>query len=175
MKSVAVGVASLFAALAAPVTAGMNLSSDDLQPGATISSAQIYPRCGGDNISPQLSWSGVPAGTKSLAITMIDSSVKPSQWSHWVVVDIPPNTVSLARATKALPGAARAIKTNFGDASYDGPCPPNGSGTHQYQITIWALSTSTVSIPSDMKATDLTRSLAKVALDHASLTGILQR
>ena len=175
MTRSAIGVSSLFVVLAAPAIAGMTLSSDDLQPGATISPAQIYPRCGGQNVSPQLSWSGVPAGTRSLAITMIDISVEPSQWSHWVLMNLPPDITSLARGTKVLPGAAKAIKSNFGEASYDGPCPPEGSGVHQYQITIWALSSSEVSIASDMKATDLKEMLAKVALDRASLTGTLQR
>jgi Raf kinase inhibitor-like YbhB/YbcL family protein len=158
----------------AGAAAAMTLASSDIAPGAQIADAQIYPRCGGQNISPQLSWSGVPNGTKSLVLTMIDTDVKPSQWSHWIVVDIPPDINSLARGAKALPGAARAIQSNFGDASYDGPCPPHGSGVHEYQITVWAL-TEAVPIPSDMKATDLINILARVALDRASLTGILER
>jgi hypothetical protein len=106
---------------------------------------------------------------------MIDTSVKPSQWSHWIVVDIPPETTSLARGTKSLPGAARAIQSNFGDLYYDGPCPPGGSGTHQYQITLWALSAASVPVAADMKATELQDLLGKTALDHASLTATVRR
>ena len=69
-------------------------------------------------------------GTKSFVLTMIDVSVKPSQWSHWIVVGLPPDATSLARGTKALPAGAAAIASNFGDANYDGPCPPNGTGVH---------------------------------------------
>jgi Raf kinase inhibitor-like YbhB/YbcL family protein len=162
-------------AVAAPAIAAMTLTSHDIQPGAAIPQAQIYPRCGGENISPQLSWGGAPAGTKSFVLTMIDKSVKPSQWSHWIVVDLPPETTSLARGTKTLPDGSKAIPSNFGDASYDGPCPPNGTGVHEYQITIWALLTPAISLPADMRATDLNAALAKVALDHASLTGFVQR
>ncbi|MBS0580709.1 MAG: YbhB/YbcL family Raf kinase inhibitor-like protein [Proteobacteria bacterium] len=159
----------------APAFAGMQISSADLKPGASIPAAHIYPRCGGQNISPDLSWSGAPAGTKSFVVTMIDVSVKPAHWSHWVVVDLPPDTVSLARGIKTLPGKAHAIPSNFGDPYYDGPCPPEGSGLHEYQITIWALGTGSIEIAADTPATELERTLARTALDHASLTGSVKR
>jgi Raf kinase inhibitor-like YbhB/YbcL family protein len=175
MNTLAPVFSGLCAVLVAPALAAMTLSSDDLQPGATIAPAQIYSRCGGANISPQLSWSGAPAGTKSFALTMVDVSVKPSQWSHWVLVDISPGITSLARGSKVLPAGAKAIKSNFGDTSYDGPCPPPGSGVHEYQITIWALPAAGVAIAPDMKATDLNEVLTKLALDHASLAGVVER
>ena len=133
---------------AAPALAAMTLTSSDIQPGAPIPAAQIYSRCGGQNISPQLTWSGAPAGTKSFVLTMIDISVKPSQWSHWVVVDLPPETTSLARGMKAFPGTAKAITSNFGDANYDGPCP---------------------------LAADLSSKLSRIALDRADLAGFVTR
>jgi phosphatidylethanolamine-binding protein (PEBP) family uncharacterized protein len=84
---------------ASPAMAAMFLASADLEPGAAIAPAQIYPRCGGENISPQLSWGGAPRGTRSFVLTMIDTSVRPAQWSHWVVADIPADVTSLARGT----------------------------------------------------------------------------
>jgi Raf kinase inhibitor-like YbhB/YbcL family protein len=166
---------ALLFVLAAPAMAAMTLTSNDIQPGAEIAPAQIYPRCGGENISPQLTWSGAPRGTKSFVLTMIDLSVKPSQWSHWVVIDLPPDSTSIPRGSKTLPGGAKAIPSNFGDPSYDGPCPPKGTGVHEYNLTIWALPTSTISLAADMNATDLNRALTKAALDHASLTGFVKR
>lgn len=165
----------LAAVLAAPAMAAMTLSSADVKPGATLAPAQIYPRCGGENISPQLSWSGAPVGTKSFVLTMIDTSVKPAQWSHWVVVDIPSTTTSFTRGIKTLPGAAKQIPSNFGDPYYDGPCPPDGSGIHQYEITVWALPTPTFSVAADMPATDLSAALKKIAVDHVSLVGVVSR
>ncbi len=152
----------------------MSLTSSDLAPGATISARHIYLRCGGQNESPQLSWSGAPAGTKSFALTMIDLDVKPSQWSHWIVVGLPAQTTSLARAA-ALPGGATAVVTNFGDAAYGGPCPPTGTGVHHYEITIWALPVDTLAIAPDEKATEVSATLAKIALAKASLTGWVKR
>lgn len=160
---------------AAPAMAAMTLTSTDIQPGAAIAAAQIYPRCGGQNISPQLTWSDVPAGTKSFVLTMIDISVKPSQWSHWVVVDLPPQTTSLARGTKKFPGAAKAIASNFGDANYDGPCPPDGTGVHEYRLTVWALPAPTTVIAADTAADELTSQLNRLALAHAELTGFVKR
>lgn len=158
-----------------PAMAAMTLTSTDIEAGGTIPSAQIYTRCGGSNISPQLSWSAAPAGTKSLVLTMIDTSVKPSQWSHWIVVNLPSSTTTLQRGAKTFPAGAMAIASNFGDASYDGPCPPDGTGVHEYQLTVWALPLPTIAFPADMKATDLSVRLAKIALDHATLKGFVKR
>lgn len=162
-------------AAASPTVAAMTLSSSDIKDGATIAAAQIYTDCGGQNVQPQLRWSGVPAGAKSLALTMIDLDVKPAQWSHWIVVDLSSDVSELARGSATLPGHAKSIASNFGDASYDGPCPPKGSGTHRYEFTIWALPVATVAIAADAKATDVRAMLAKIALDHASLAGTVQR
>ena len=158
-----------------PAGAAMTLTSTDFKDGATLPAVHIYPRCGGQNVSPELSWSGVPAGTGSLALTMIDLDVKPAQWSHWIVVDIPAGTTGLARGVTALPSGATGVASNFGDASYDGPCPPTGSGVHHYRFTIWALPGAAPALAPDMKATDVAAALARTAHDHASLTGTVER
>jgi Raf kinase inhibitor-like YbhB/YbcL family protein len=174
MTHLRVATAAIGIVLCGPAAA-MNLSSKDIAPGAQVPAAQIYPRCGGQNISPELSWSGAPAGTKSFVLTMIDTDVKPSQWSHWIVVDLPPQTNSLPRGTTNLQAPARALASNFGDLFYDGPCPPNGTGVHHYQITIWAMPSATTSIAPDAKATDVTALLTGRALGSASLTGWVKR
>src|SRR5579862_1836260 len=153
--------------------AAMTLTSKDIHAGGTIPKAHIYPRCGGRNVSPQLSWSGAPPSAKSFVLTMIDLDVKPSQWSHWIVVDLPANASSLSQGTEHLPGSAKAVASDFGDAAYAGPCPPSGTGTHHYEFTIWALPTATWSLPPAMKATELSAQLSRQALDHASFTGLV--
>ena len=162
-------------AVATPAQAAMTLNSSDVKDGAVIAADQIYPRCGGKNVSPELSWNGAPAGTKSFVLTMIDIDVKPDQWSHWVVVDLPAETTSLARGAASLPAPAKAIISNFGDAAYAGPCPPTGTGVHHYKFTIWALPTTSFAIAPDMKATEVSANLVKVALDKAFLTGSVAR
>jgi Raf kinase inhibitor-like YbhB/YbcL family protein len=168
-------VTATLALLAGRGAAAMTLTSSDIRPNGPIPAAQIYPRCGGQNVSPQLSWSGAPARTKSLVLTMIDLDVRPALWSHWIVVDLPPSASGLARGVKQLPGGAAAVAGNFGDAAYDGPCPPNGTGVHRYQFTIWAVPTATTVIAPDAKASDIGPRLSRSALDKASLTGWVKR
>jgi len=162
------------ALLASSNAAAMTLTSTDITAGGAIPAAQIYPRCGGHNISPQLAWSGAPRAAKSLVLTMIDVDVAPSQWSHWIVVGLPTTASTLPRGTGSLPGGARALTSNFGDAAYAGPCPPKGTGVHHYQFTIWALSTATPDLLPDQKASEVTAQLSRQAIDHASLVGWVQ-
>jgi Raf kinase inhibitor-like YbhB/YbcL family protein len=112
--------AALALACADPALA-LTLSSHDLTPGGAIPAAHIYPRCGGQNLSPDLAWKGAPAATKSFVLTMIDQDVKPALWSHWVVVGLPPSTTALGQGVKALPAGAQGVTSNFGAATYNGP------------------------------------------------------
>jgi Raf kinase inhibitor-like YbhB/YbcL family protein len=153
----------------------MTLTSSDIAPEGAVAPAQIYPRCGGQNISPQLTWSGTPAGAKSLVLTMIDTSVWPWGWSHWIVVDIPPDVSSIATGAATLPQRAKPIVSNFGEAAYDGPCPPAGSGLHRYRLAIWALPTASFRIEPNMNGLYLRFRLQRAALDHATLTGTVRR
>ena len=160
--------------LATSGIAAMTLTSTDIAGGGAIPVAQLYPRCGGKNVSPQLAWSGVPPAARSLVLTMIDIDVKPVQWSHWIVVGLPTTVSSLPQGTASLPGGARSLTSNFGDAAYAGPCPPKGTGVHHYQFTIWALSGTTTDLLPDQKATEVSARLARQAIAHASLVGWVQ-
>jgi len=175
MIRTAASAVSAMAALAGSPAGALTLTSLDIRPNGPIAAAQIYPRCGGQNISPQLSWGGAPAGTKSLVLTMIDLDVKPALWSHWIVVDLPANAAGLALGVQTLPGKAKAVAGNFGDAAYDGPCPPAGTGVHRYQLTLWAMPTATTVIAPDARADAVAARLEHSALARASLTGWVKR
>ena len=162
-------VALGLAGVAAPALA-LTLTSRDLTPGAAMPARHVYPRCGGQNVSPALAWSGAPAGAKSLVLTMIDLDVKPALWSHWIVVDLPVSSAGLPQGAKALPAPAKGVVSNFGDPTYDGPCPPQGSGLHHYQFTIWAMRAATTNLPADAKAPDVIATLTAGSLAHAALT-----
>ena len=92
--------------------------------------------CDGGDKSPQLSWSKVPAGTKSISILVEDPDAPNGTFTHWMVTGLPPTTTSLAAGT-ALPEGAMAMKNGKGDKKYMGPCPP--SGTHHYHFKVYAL------------------------------------
>lgn len=101
--------------------------------------------CTGENISPQLSWSNAPKGTKSFAITMYDPDAPTgSGWWHWVVFDIPSDVNKILENAgniekKLMPKDAIQSLTNYGVPGYGGPCPPENHGIHQYIITVYAL------------------------------------
>jgi len=63
------------------------------------------------------------------------------------------------------------VAGNFGDAGYDGPCPPKGTGVHRYRFTIWAMLATATAIAPDAKAIDVNAILSRSAIDHASVTG----
>src|SRR5258707_8527542 len=104
------------------------------QPGANPN-----PNCVGENVSPQLSWSGAPEGTKSFALTMVDPEGRGGLGVfHWVAYGIPPNVTSFAegeisKASDKYIGG----KSTQGVASYSGPCTPPGS-PHHYTFRIIA-------------------------------------
>jgi Raf kinase inhibitor-like YbhB/YbcL family protein len=162
--------AACFALTAFPAAA-MNLASTDFSDGSALPKIHNHGRCGGQNVSPELHWSAPPEGTKSLALTMIDEDVKPANWSHWIVVGLPPNTTSLAHGLSSLPAGASAIASNYGDAAYDGPCPPAGSGLHHYKFTIWAFPTPTIAVLPSSRAIDVEATMLAFSTDSGELVG----
>jgi Raf kinase inhibitor-like YbhB/YbcL family protein len=169
--TVAGGTALLL--LSAQPAGAFELQSPDIRNGASIPLEQVYTRCGGQNVSPALMWRDAPAGVKSFAVTAIDHNAPPNDWSHWILIDIPPGVTSLAKGA-APPAGAHAVMTDFGDQGYGGPCPPPGSGAHHYEFTVWALRTPTVQFPPHSTAKDVAATLEKNALAKASITGTFQ-
>jgi Raf kinase inhibitor-like YbhB/YbcL family protein len=97
--------------------------------------------CQGEDISPPLAWSGLPAGTQSLALIMDDPDAPVGVFNHWVIFNIPADSPGLSQAVPAqaqLPDGARQGRNDFGRIGYGGPCPPSGS-PHRYQFTLYAL------------------------------------
>ena len=93
--------------------------------------------CDGENVSPALSWSGVPAGAASLVLLVDDPDAK--DFVHWIVLDMPatPPAGALPRALDGVKTPPRQGRNDFGDVGWGGPCPP--SGTHQYRFVLYAL------------------------------------
>lgn len=121
------------------------LNSTDIQQGMQLDEKHIQQGsgCSGQDISPQLSWSGAPAATKSFAVTMFDPDAPTgSGWWHWTLVNIPKDVHELPRDAgnrngAKVPAGAIQGRTDFGNAGYGGACPP--SGTHRYRFKVWAL------------------------------------
>ena len=97
--------------------------------------------CEGKHVSPALSWSGAPAGTKSLALIVDDPGAPDPKaprmsWVHWLVYDIPPTASGLreAAATSGLPAGARQGTNDWKSTGYGGPCPPTGGPRYFHKL-----------------------------------------
>jgi Raf kinase inhibitor-like YbhB/YbcL family protein len=114
--------------------ATITVSSPAFAPGAAI--PRKYSR-EGDDVSPPLEWTGVPAGTRGLVLIVDDPDApRDHPWVHWVVYGMPGDTRSLAE------GANDAFvqgKTDFGEQRWGGPMPPPGHGVHHYHFKLYAL------------------------------------
>jgi Raf kinase inhibitor-like YbhB/YbcL family protein len=123
------------------------LSSPQMQAGSQMAMEQVFNGfgCTGKNVSPELHWSGVPAGTKSLALTVYDPDAPTgSGWWHWLIFNMDPKTTSLPAnagdvSTKLAPAGSVQSRTDFGRTGYGGPCPPAGDKPHRYIFTLFAL------------------------------------
>jgi len=153
----AAGAATAYATIGSrfgysPIRAGIphdaahfRLSSPDLTDGGTFPAADV---CAGPETTPRLVWSGAPAGTRSFAVEMFDPDAPSgSGFSHWRAWDIPAGTSTFG-GQAAAPAGTVAGQNDFGDAYYDGPCPPVGDITHHYQIRVLALDTTSIGLPS---------------------------
>jgi Raf kinase inhibitor-like YbhB/YbcL family protein len=151
-------IAVLVFALAAPALAAgkFTLKSADVKPGAMLTDQQVFNGfgCSGANVSPELSWSDPPKGTKSFVVTVYDPDAPTgSGWWHWVVYDIPATAKELpqgAGSGKAtLPEGAKQGKTDFGAPGFGGACPPPGDKPHRYVFTVYALKADKLDVPAD--------------------------
>ena len=100
--------------------------------------------CEGDDVSPELRWSGVPEGTRSLALIVEDPDAPdpaaPKRvFVHWVLYNLPANSTGLAEniQTDRLPFGTKAGQNGWQRAGYGGPCPP--IGRHRYFFKLYAL------------------------------------
>jgi Raf kinase inhibitor-like YbhB/YbcL family protein len=121
------------ATVSAPQT--IRVSSAAFADGATLPARFT---CAGAGESPPLRWTGVPAKARSLALLVDDPDAPGGDFVHWLVVDIPPRTGSVAAGAAPdgqLPG--HVLAGSAGDRSWTPPCPPDG--THHYRFTLYAL------------------------------------
>lgn len=135
----------------------LTLKSPDFNDGDTLPNAQVFNDfgCTGENQSPALSWENAPEGTKSFAISVYDPDAPTgSGFWHWLVINIPADTHSLASNAGALhsgslPKGAFTLRNDYGYRGFGGACPPEGDQPHRYQFNIYALDTDHIALPED--------------------------
>jgi len=180
----AAGAAALAAALFLPVMLSpvdsfreggslMKMHSPEFSDGANIPTRFT---CEGENVSPRLEWSGVPAAAQSLALVVSDPDAPGGTFIHWVLYNLPPQTTGLPEgmpATERLSGGGSQGRNDFGRIGYGGPCPPPGK-PHRYIFTLYALDLAP-DLPPGLNAARLTSLMRGHILAQASLTGLYQR
>ena len=115
-----------------PEPSDLTLTSTAFAAGAPIPADYT---CHGRDISPDLTWRGVPSGTGAMVILVDDPDGR--DWVHWIVLDLPGTDGHLGRGVRSSASAPQQGRNDFGRIGYGGPCPP--SGTHHYQFTLYAL------------------------------------
>lgn len=164
----------------------LTLVSQSFKEGETLATDHILSAnygfgCAGGNKSPQLSWSGAPAGTKSFALTCFDPDAPTgSGFWHWVVANIPATVTELPLdagnpASGKMPAGALEVRTDFGKPGYGGPCPPQGDHPHRYVFTVFAVSQEQLPVTADTSAAVVGFMLNFNTLEKATLMGLFKR
>ena len=115
----------------------MKITSSAFKEGEMIPSKYT---CDGENISPQMQWTGFPEKTKSFALICDDPDAPSGDWVHWVVYNIPQSVTQLPEnfpKDKTTGDGTKLGTTDFRKTGYGGPCPPGG--THRYYFKLYAL------------------------------------
>lgn len=127
--------------------------------------------CDADNASPDVAWSGAPAETRALVLTVTDPDAR--DFVHWLVYDLSGTPAGgLPAGISASPDAPPQGTNDFGKRGYGGPCPP--SGTHHYRFMLSALDT-VLELTGMPRVHDLRAAMAGHVLAEATLTGTYRR
>jgi len=149
----------------------MQLQSSGFSDGAMI------PRrftCDGQDMSPSLEWSHVPAGTLSLVLLCDDPDAPGGTWHHWAAYDIPADRTGLAEGAAQAADFKQAIN-DFRKPGYGGPCPPQRHGVHHYHFRLLALSVDRLPLRSNPSGRDVEREARKHMIAEATLVGLYRR
>jgi len=134
----------------------------------------------GEDLSPSLTWSGLPEGTRELALIVDDPDAPRAEpWVHWVLHKIPADVTTLAEGippspTLDKPQGALQGKNSWGTDGYRGPAPPRGHGTHHYHFRLYALDTP-LHVPHGLDKPGLLRAMQGHILAQAETVGTYAR
>jgi hypothetical protein len=126
----------------------------------------------GDNVSPALRWSDLPAAATELVLMCSDPDAPGGTFLHWLVTGIDPASAGVDEGRTPLGG--RAWPNGFGDAGWGGPMPPVGDRAHRYIFQMFALG-EPIALPPEPSADDVHRHVDHTALASGATVGLYQR
>jgi Raf kinase inhibitor-like YbhB/YbcL family protein len=159
-----------------PQVGTFTVTSTDVRDGEQLPDAQVFE---GGNTSPQLSWSGFPAETRSFVVTCYDPDAPtPSGFWHWVAVNLPAATTQLDTGAGAsddtLPGDAFHVRSDYGTRAFGGAAPPKGDHPHRYYFVVHAVDVDKLDVDGDASPAVVSFNLAFHTLARAIITPTYQ-
>lgn len=168
---------------ALPQVPSFEVTSTDVADGEELGDAQVsgIMGAGGGDVSPQLSWSGFPAETKSFAVTVYDPDAPTaSGFWHWAVLNVPVTITELGTGAgddtgSGLPDGAIQLRNDGGGRQFLGAAPPEGHIRHRYFVVVHAVDVETLDVPEDATPAVLGFNLFSHTLGRAQVVPSYQR
>src|SRR6476661_1230414 len=166
---------------ALPKLPRFSLSSDSITDGQPLATPQISGilGAGGEDVSPQLSWSGFPDETRSFAVTVYDPDAPTgSGFWHWAVADLPASVTELPSGVgdgSVLPGDALTLVNDAGIRRFIGAAPPPGHGVHRYYVVVHAVGAEKLDLPEGATPAYLGFNLFQQAIARAIIHGTYEQ
>jgi Raf kinase inhibitor-like YbhB/YbcL family protein len=161
-----------------PDVPSFEVTSSDVRDGETLAMPHVSGvfGAGGEDVSPQLSWSGAPEGTQSYAITVYDPDAPTaSGFWHWAAFNLPADVTQLPTgASGHLPGGAVELHNDGGTTGYIGAAPPAGHGPHHYWVVVHAVDVPSLDIPADASPAFLGFNLFSHTLARATIVPVFE-
>jgi len=157
------------------------LTSESITDGQPLGNDQVsgIMGAGGKDVSPQLSWSGFPAETRSFAVTVFDPDAPTaSGFWHWAVANLPASVTELPAGAgdgSPLPGGAITLRNDAGSHRYIGAAPPAGHGFHRYFVAVHALPVEKLDLTEDASPAYLGFNLFMQAIARAVIYGTYEQ
>jgi Raf kinase inhibitor-like YbhB/YbcL family protein len=139
-----------------------------LKPNDAVPARFVYNHagCSGENLSPEISWTGTPAAAKSLAIAVWDQDAPVSGgFYHWLIFNIPIATQKLVEgagnvSSHKAPSGSVQVFNDWGESGYGGPCPP-GHNQHRYHFILYALNIPQLPVTAKSRVSDVNAAIKK--------------
>lgn len=156
-----------------PEVPAFDLESDDIADRQPMDKLFAHSSVGGENRSPQLSWSGFPAETRSFVVTVLDPDAPTgSGFWHWSLVNLPASVTELNQGAgdgTDLPGSAFHVRNDFAEPHYGGTAPPEGDRMHRYVFAVHAVDVDELDLGPDNTPAQVAFNLAFHTLARATL------